>query len=252
MCDGLSPLLETVDFNKSCMEVFGVFFDKTGFPVDYYWCENCGFCFAPELCKWSLVEFERYIYNAEYLKIDPDYVEIRPVSNAERLLELFGAKSGEIVHLDFGGGSGVLSKKLSESGWCSVSYDPFVDKNISIAQLGRFDLITAFEVFEHVPDVKKLINDMASLLNPDAVILFSTLISDEYISKEQKLDWWYAAPRNGHISLFSQKSLGMLSSKKNLFFGSFSESHHLFWQGSPAWAAHLLPDELHQVMKSTD
>lgn len=234
-------MLDAVDFNKSCMEIFGVIFDKSGFSVDYCWCESCGFCFSPELHGWALADFEKYVYNAEYLKIDPDYMEVRPSNNAGRVIESFDGFDGKIAHLDFGGGAGVLSNKLVEAGWNSISYDPFVNKDISVSQLGSFDLITAFEVFEHVPDVKKLMNDLAVLLRQDGVVLFSTLISDDFISKENKLGWWYAAPRNGHISLFSQQSLAIMAAQNNFYFGSISESYHLFWRGKPSWAAHLMP-----------
>lgn len=84
-------------------------------------------------------------------------------------------------------------------------------------------------------------NDLAVLLRQDGVIMFSTLIPDDFISKENKLDWWYAAPRNGHISLFSQQSLAIMAAQNNFYFGSISESYHLFWRGKPSWAAHLMP-----------
>jgi hypothetical protein len=35
--------------------------------------------------------------------------------------------------------------------------------------------------------------------------MFSTLLSDGNIKLGQKLTWWYASPRNGHISLFSRR-----------------------------------------------
>jgi hypothetical protein len=38
-------------------------------------------------------------------------------------------------------------------------------------------------------------------------VLFSTLLSDGEIVRGRPLRWWYAAPRNGHISLFSAQSL---------------------------------------------
>jgi hypothetical protein len=89
------------------MEIFGVIFDKSGFSVDYCWCESCGFCFSPELHGWALADFEKYVYNAEYLKIDPDYMEVRPSNNAGRVIESFDGIDGKIAHLDFGGGAGV-------------------------------------------------------------------------------------------------------------------------------------------------
>ena len=72
---------------------------------------------------------------------------------------------------------------------------------------GSFDLVTAFEVFEHVPDIDILFTDLQSLVKAEGLILFSTLLSDGEIGRDRPLSWWYASPRNGHISLFSAQSL---------------------------------------------
>ena len=72
-------------------------------------------------------------------------------------LEGFGDWGKELRHLDYGGGRGLLSDLLREKGWRSESYDPFVDRSVSLQDLGPFDLVTAYEVFEHVPDVRRLV-----------------------------------------------------------------------------------------------
>lgn len=133
-----------------------------------------------------------------------------------------------------------MSERLRESGWRSASYDPFADRNKRPEQLGKFDLITAFEVFEHVPDARQLMTDLDSLLAADGVILFSTLLADGNIVPFQRLTWWYASPRNGHISLFSRQSLTILAADHDFRFGSFSEGFHGFWRQIPPWAAHLI------------
>jgi hypothetical protein len=71
-------------------------------------------------------------------------------------------------------------------------------------------------------------------------VLFSTLISDQNIRANQRLTWWYASPRNGHISLFSKKSLAILGAKEGFRFGSFSAGFHAFWRSIPAWAEHII------------
>jgi hypothetical protein len=50
---------------------------------------------------------------------------------------------------------------------------------------GGFDLISAFEVFEHVN-----------------------------IRSGRRLDWWYASLRNGHISLYSRKKAAFRRSRR--------------------------------------
>jgi 2-polyprenyl-3-methyl-5-hydroxy-6-metoxy-1,4-benzoquinol methylase len=111
---------------------------------------------------------------------------------------------------------------------------------MSVQGLGKFDLVTAYEVFEHVPDVKQLATDLSTLVNPDGIVMFSTLLSDGNISLGQPLSWWYAAPRNGHISLFSARSLAALGASKGFAVGTFSSDLHAFWKKVPPWAAHIL------------
>lgn len=240
ICEGTSSALDVVDFNKSCEEARGKYLQLSGIPIYYYICEQCGFCFSPEMSKWQLSEFEKKIYNDEYIKVDPDYKGVRPKANAESMLKLFKGKEASLNHLDYGGGDGLLSETLRAEGWQSSSYDPFVDRVMDLSKLGSFNLITAYEVFEHVPDVRKLMSQITSLLTGDGVVIFSTLTSDGNIGPNQRINWWYASPRNGHISIFSKKSLGILASKYNFIFGSFSSGVHVFFKTVPEWAAHFI------------
>lgn len=240
VCDGMSKALDVVDLNKSCEEYRGKFLPLSGYPVYYALCEQCGFCFAPELSSWSLQDFADRIYNDQYVLVDPDYVETRPHNNAANISQMFGDTASSIRHLDYGGGNGLLSRVLSASGWESSSYDPFVQRDLEIETLGKFDLITAFEVFEHAPDPRKLISDLSALLVQDGLIVFTTLISDKQITAHARLTWWYASPRNGHISLFSRDSLATLGAMKQFSLGSFSEGFHAFWRTVPAWASHVI------------
>lgn len=239
ICAGTCPPVDVVDFNKSCEELRGKFLPLSGIPIYYLLCEHCGFCFAPEFASWRLEDFENNIYNSEYVQVDPDYLDSRPRANASGLASLFGERGTEIRHLDYGGGGGLLSEILRQSGWRSTSYDPFVDRGLLPGDLGKFDLITAYEVFEHVPEVERLMADLTSLLAEGGIVLFSTLLSDGNIASRQRLSWWYASPRNGHISLFSRQSLAILAAKKGFNFGSFTPGFHAFWRTVPAWAEHI-------------
>lgn len=238
VCGGGCSLLDVMDLNKSC-GVRGEYPSLAGIPIYYSLCSKCGFCFAPELVTWKLEEFEERIYNDKYVFVDPDYIENRPRANAANLIARFGDRAHSIKHLDYGGGSGLLAKLLRESNWQSISYDPFVDRNIRIEQLGKFDLITAFEVFEHVPDVQKLMSNLRLLLSSNGIIYFSTLLSDGNIHHNQRITWWYASPRNGHISLFSKNSLQVLAQKSGFNFGSDWVGLHVFFTNIPLWANSL-------------
>ena len=240
VCASSVQALDVVDFNKSATENEGKYLPLSGEPVYYFLCDDCGFCFAPALCAWTLSEFEDRIYNDAYVAVDPEYKEARPTAMADVVQSEFGAGREQIRHLDYGGGNGVLSAMLRESGWQSTSYDPFVDRGLDPVSLGKFNLITAFEVFEHVPDPKVLMRNLSCLLEPAGLILFSTLLSDGNVQRNRRLDWWYAAPRNGHISLYSSESLRRLSAEQGLFMASFSSGYHVLFKEIPTWAQHII------------
>jgi len=240
VCRNATELYDVVDFNKNCEEARGVFLPLSGRPIYYHRCPQCAFTFAPEFQAWSDDDFLHHIYNERYVEIDPDYLQTRPLNNAGFLHELFGADRGRIRHLDYGGGNGVLSTALGGQGWDSTTYDPFPGDARTLQELGKFNLITAFEVFEHVPDVGQLIGNLRALMDEECVVIFSTLLSDGQISPNNRLTWWYASPRNGHISLFSKQSLTIVAEQNGLAFGSFSSSTHCFISKLPQWAEKLL------------
>ena len=121
-----------------------------------------------------------------------------------------------------------------------MSYDPLINGDDRRPKQ-KFDLITAFEVFEHVPSVRRLMADLAGLAHSESVILFTTQVSDGRIRRGERLSWWYAAPRNGHISLFSRESLRLLGQQHGFGFGSFDDNWHLFCTPAvPEWARRLV------------
>lgn len=236
ICTGGSSKLDVVDFNKSCEEQAGQYLKLSGKPIYYSLCTECGFCFAPEICAWSADEFKQRIYNDAYPLVDPDFARTRSEDNSKRIIELLGMNVG-FTHLDFGGGNGRLSTLMAQHGWNSRSYDPYLANSELPSLKMKFDLITAFEVFEHAPDPHKMFAQLASLTNDRGLIIASTLLSDGQIHRHQRIDWWYAAPRNGHISLFSARSLQILAETHGFNTRNLSSSLHLFWRGEfPSWA----------------
>ena len=241
VCAGACVPLGAVDFNKCCAEVRGTQLPPSRRLVHYILCTACGFCWAPEFSTWTPADFEREIYNADYARVDPDHAEVRPRASAESLLATFGDHGRPASHLDYGGGPGLLSRLLREERWQSTSCDPFFDRNVQLSPPGKFQLITCYEVFEHVPDGNQLAMHLSSLLTDDGLVLLSTLLSDGQLAVGQPITWWYASPRNGHISLHSARSLDLLAQRHGFRLASFSPDLHFLWRGDfPQWARHLL------------
>ena len=238
ICGGASPLFGAVDFHKSCIEAQGKCLNVSGKPIYYRRCNACSFLFTEALDDWSAEAFVKYIYNDDYVLVDPDYVAVRPTNNSGVIAKAFDAARGELSILDYGGGSGLLARLLEERGFRSATYDPF--SAFSARPQGPFEVITCFEVMEHVPFPDKIVADMSGMLAAEGVILFSTLTQPANFG-ELGLRWWYVAPRNGHVSLYSQRALAILFEKHGMQIFSFSEVLHMAFRELPAFAAHLVP-----------
>jgi SAM-dependent methyltransferase len=236
VCGGASPLYGVVDFHKSCIEAQGRRLAISGRPVYYRRCQRCGFLFTTAFDHWSFDAFRQNIYNDDYVIVDPDYVEVRPAGNAAVIAATFPEARSSITILDYGGGSGLLATRLREQGFTAATYDPFSEFCELPAE--RFDLITCFEVMEHVPFPEKTVAQMVSLMKKPGAILFSTLVQPGNLD-QVGLNWWYASPRNGHISLYSRAALALLFEPHGMRVASFSEVIHMAYAEIPAFAGHL-------------
>jgi tetratricopeptide (TPR) repeat protein len=242
ICRGRSPLFGVVDFHKSCMEGQGRRLALSGVPVYYRRCERCGFLYTEFFDAWPEAAFAERIYNADYLQVDPDAAERRPANNAGLVAEAFAGMRESISILDYGGGSGRLAELLRERGFNAATYDLFSQHREK--PQGRYDLITCFEVLEHLPNPKAMLTAMAALLKTpeedgsDGMILFSTLLQPENIV-ETGVSWWYAGPRNGHCSLYTAQALAVLFGAAGLQVASSNAALHLAYRRVPGFAAHL-------------
>jgi len=237
VCQGPSPLFGVIDFHKSCIEAQGKRLALSGSPIYYRRCSLCSFTFTTAFDTWTHADFHQQIYNDDYIVVDPDFVELRPTQNAKVLAETFQASRTSIDILDYGGGSGLTAGLLRKQGFSATTYDPFSDFNVLPTE--SFDLISCFEVMEHVPCPKETVATMVSLLKESGAILFSTLLQPAQF-EAIGLNWWYAAPRNGHVSLYSTLSLAHLFQPHGMRVSSFSEGVHIAYREIPSFASHLL------------
>src|SRR5262249_15024168 len=158
-----------------------------------------------------------HVYNDDYLLVDPDYLEARPRTNAAFLNQLFPYARPERI-LDFGGGNGVLADQLRAFGFPHAeTYDPFAPGHAD-RPTGMFDCIACFEVLEHSTDPARTLMEMRGFSHDPGLIIFSTMLQPPDIDR-QGLNWWYAGPRNGHVSLYSRDSLERLVAPHGLTLG---------------------------------
>lgn len=224
---------DMVDFNKSCDNIkypLGL----SAIPVIYRKCANCKFVYTDFFDNFSDNQWRHYIYNDEYIKIDPEYVDMRPRLNARIITATLGSQKRQIIGLDYGGGNGKTALLLRENGWIYDSYDPYGHSDVCSAREGQYNFCSSFEVFEHSPSPIASLREIVSKSSQDRLaILIGTQANDGFVSDSTRLSWSYAAPRNGHISLFSKMSMHILADKFGLRYLSLPKTSgtHLLTRG---------------------
>ena len=189
------------------------------YSVEYYCCCNCGF----------IQTEEPYWLNEAYSKaisaMDTG-IMLRNLSNANELL-FFLRYIRNNKCLDFGGGHGILTRIMRDYGFNFFHHDKYAENLFANGFEGdltdKYDLITAFENFEHFV---KPMEEIEKIINQTEVLFFSTNI----IPKNNPLikDWWYFAPGGGqHISFYTKKSIEYIADKFNLYLVTNNISTHI-------------------------
>jgi hypothetical protein len=229
VCDGDTTLFDVVDFAKTCdPKLYPVALEAV--PVYYRRCGACGFIFTDFFDEFTPQQWSAHLYNdAYYQRVDPAYADQRPANNARGLDHLLRPVKNATIGLDYGGGSGRTCAHLREMGYRYDTIDPFGARSLTPEHAGRYNFCTAFEVAEHTPDPKGFLRAIVELATRDRLaILVGTQLHDGIVTDASRLSWWYAAPRNGHISLYSRRSMELLAQQVGLDYMPFSGRTHLF------------------------
>lgn len=191
--------------------------------VKYYRCNSCGFI-QTEQPYW-LDE----AYSSAIAGIDIGTVErAMRFAYATRCLILLGFdRKG--VFLDFGGGYGMFVRRMRDLGFDFRYFDQHCENlfalghEVTPTRPNRFELVTAFEVAEHLSDP---LVQFQALREVTDNIFFSTIKIPKSIPKVGK--WWYYAPEQGqHISFFSRQALEALAKRLDTRLYTFKDLHLL-------------------------
>ena len=117
-----------------------------------------------------------------------------------------------------------------------------IETCINVSDMGRsrrfYESLFGFEVMEHAVFPHHVVATMMGLLKTGGAILLSTLLQPASF-ETVGLNWWYASPRNGHVSLYSPGALAKLFARYDLRVASFSAGLHLAYKEVPWFATHL-------------
>jgi Methyltransferase domain len=234
-CGGRTRLFGSIDASRSGQDRYGQVFPPSGEQIVYWRCLGCKFVFTNDLDSLSSAELAARIYNDDYIRADPDFADKRPNYFVGVLDELLVPLKHRIEALDFGGGRGALANLARDKGFDRYdSYDPFFGNQTR--PMRHYDLVTAFEVVEHSRDPLSTFQEMQSFLKRGGVVMFSTMLQPKNVDPE----WWYIAPRNGHVSIHSSRSLWTLANRLGMHCLSVSQGLHVLYPSSESSVARFI------------
>lgn len=198
------------------------------YQVDYFWCNNCGLVFT-EKPYWLKEAYKSAITDSDIGLVARNLL----LSKAVCLLIFFKFYQSGRKYLDYAGGYGLLVRLMRDMGFDYYWKDNYCNnlfaKNFELESLvvndRKFELVTAFELFEHFVDPLEEINKMLGFGDS---IFFTTNLCN-FNSVEDIKKWWYISAETGqHIIFYTEKSLAILAHKYKMYFYTDGMGMHIF------------------------
>ncbi|AQG81685.1 hypothetical protein AWR27_21685 [Spirosoma montaniterrae] len=192
--------------------------------MQYYQCSRCDFIYT-ETPYWLAEAYDSVITR---LDVGLVYRNEQMAGLTQAVITTWFDKYAQFI--DYGGGYGLLVRMMRDRGYDFYRQDAFCAnlfaESFDITEVAPFraELLTAFEVLEHLPDPVAEIEKMLALSD---TILLSTIVQPAPTVTPNS--WWYFIPDTGqHVSIYSKRSLQLLAERFNLrYYGGMQDVHLL-------------------------
>jgi hypothetical protein len=151
-------------------------------------------------------------------------------------------EKGRGRHLDFGGGYGLFTRMMRDQGFDFRHSDEYCqnlfarDFEANLDDGTAYDLLTAFEVLEHLRNPKEAVGSMLARARN---MFFSTVLLPRDCPAPGT--WWYYGIEHGqHVGFFTRRSLEILAEIHGKWFYSNGDNLHLFWDREIGWKQRYL------------
>lgn len=191
--------------------------------VQYYQCEKCRFV-QTEPPYWLTEAYSTPLIAADVGAVDRS---LRLAAITQTLIQQFFNANASF--LDYGAGYGLFVRLMRDRGFDFRWHDRYAKNLLSMgfdAGPGEsaFELVTAFEVLEHLVDPMEEINAMFGR-GKGSLLCTTELLP---ANNPRPADWWYYVPSGGqHISIYSYESLHHIATRLGCRLVSNGASLHL-------------------------
>jgi len=211
----------TISKCRLCNQLTTYKFTKKIFNKDvkYYDCNHCGLL-QTQKPYWLKKAYKNAINLEDTGLLTRN---IRMAIFLFSFVKIFRLKNFKV--LDYAGGYGVLTRLLRDLGIDAYWTDKYAENVFAKGfekKNAKYQLISAFELFEHFENPK---NEIKKLLKNQEIVIFSTEILKSPIDE----NWWYLSPSHGqHVNFYRLETLMYISKKYNFNLYTNSINLHIF------------------------
>ena len=153
------------------------------------------------------------------------------ISKTEKILFKLFSDFTNFSAVDYGGGHGIFVRMMRDKGFNFYRQDLHADnlyaRYFDIKDLPvnyKFNILTAFEVFEHLPNP---IGEITKMFSYSETILLSTELQPSKDVPQLK-DWWYIGPESGqHISFYTEDAFRKIAKETDSYYYTDSVNLHI-------------------------
>jgi hypothetical protein len=195
-------------------------------------CSNCGFEFI-ENPIWLADSFLSSLNQFDVGSAD------RSLIVAGFVRSLFSRKQASRVKvLDFGGGDGLATRTLRDSGIDCRWEDPYCQPVFAVgpdqSEIHHFDLVFMSEVALHLTDPLEMIKSLTARSDR---LLMTAVVPPEKIGT----DWWYLMPQTGqHVAFYPVETLRWIAKHLSLHLLTDGRFFHQFSTLRPSFLERVM------------
>lgn len=198
------------------------------YDVSYFRCDKCLFIQTEEPF-WLAEAYSSGAISA--LDVGIMSRNLRLLNKTQNILRRLFSDFTNFSAVDYGGGHGIFVRMMRDKGFNFYRQDLHAEnlyaRYFDIDDLlgkHKFNILTAFEVFEHLPNPIVEITKMFS--HSDIILLSTELQPSTDISRLK--DWWYIGQESGqHISFYTKDSFLKIAKETDSYYYTDSVNLHI-------------------------